>query len=373
MAKIVVSGALANKPHSGGEAWVRMSWVNGFRRLGHQVYFIEQIASGSNEAAQYFRGVVDGVGISRLSLLLDTETGATLHGSFDDAMEATENCDLLVNISGHLTHPMLLYRCARRVYIDIDPGFTQFWQAQRVKGFHVSGHDAYYTIGENIGTPRCPEIPTCDIAWRPIRQPVVLDDWPVTPARDVNRFTTIASWRGAFGRIKVGAQVFGAKAHEFRKFIDLPRHVPQKLEIALDIHEGDQKDRQQLESNGWSLVDPRAAANTPARFREYVQQSAGEFSVAQGIYVETNCGWFSDRTIRYLASGKPVLVQETGFSDHLPVGEGLLSFRTMDDAIRGANAIDADYPKHCRAARDIAERYFDSRTILTRLLDEMNA
>jgi hypothetical protein len=146
-------------------------------------------------------------------------------------------------------------------------------------------------------------------------------------------------------------KTFGLKVHEFRKFVDLPTRAPGTFEIALNIHPADAGDREALERCGWKLSDPLEACSDPALFRAYIQQSGAEFSVAQGIYVDTRCGWFSDRSVRYLASGKPVLVQDTGFSRTLPVGAGLLSFRTLDDAITGAERIVRDYDAHSHAAR----------------------
>jgi hypothetical protein len=159
--------------------------------------------------------------------------------------------------------------------------------------------------------------------------------------------------------------------HEFRKMIELPERVPDaKFEIALDIHPGDAKDRDALLANGWRLTDPRVEVPGPLEFRGYVQRSGAEFSVAQGIYVEAGSGWFSDRTVRYLASGKPALVQETGFSDNYPVGEGLVPFRTLDEAAAGARRITADYERHSAAARALAEERFDSDRVLGRFLEE---
>jgi hypothetical protein len=219
-------------------------------------------------------------------------------------------------------------------------------------------------------TTRC-SIPTNGIQWRKTRQPVVLGDWPVTAASDPFRFTTIASWRGSFGAVEHNGNKYGLKVHEFRKFVELPSRLDHIFEIALDIHAGDKRDLDLLHGQGWHTVKPRAVAADPHSFRKYVQDSGAEFSVAQGIYVETNSGWFSDRTVRYLASGKPVLVQNTGFGENLPIGNGLVGFRTMDEAIAGAESITADYARHSQAARHIAECYFNSDEVLGKLLDEL--
>jgi hypothetical protein len=385
---IIVSGAIANKYRSGGEAWVRLSWAMGLRRLGFDVYLVEQIVpKGCTDTAgaivpfeqcvhrDYFREVVRTFGFAdRASLLCIDENAVESAGvDYPALLDAARSCDLLVNISGHLTHASLLLPIRHKAYIDIDPGYTQFWHADPSTPYRLDGHDTYFTIAANIDQPGC-DIPTGGIEWRTIRQPVVLDDWPVVTASDLTRFTTIASWRGAFGPAWFGGRSYGLKVHEFRKFIDLPRRssaagINALFEIALDIHPADGRDRDALAQSGWKLTDPVAAAGDPLRFRDYVQTSAAEFSVAQGVYVDTHSGWFSDRSIRYLASGKPVLVQETGFSRDLPSGMGLVPFKTMDDAIAGARSIVGDYAGHATAARRIAEQCFDSDRVLKGLLE----
>jgi hypothetical protein len=232
----------------------------------------------------------------------------------------------------------------------------------------LEGHHVYFTVGENIGNDRCP-IPTDGIEWRAVPPPVVLTDWP--RAEPGGAFTTVGAWRGAFGPVEYGGRTYGLKVHEFRKVIDLPRRVAEaEFEIALDIHAGDAADRDALIEHGWRLRDPRKAVPGPIEFRRYVQGSGAEFSVAQGVYVDTESGWFSDRTVRYLASGKPALVQDTGFSRNYPVGEGLIGFRTLDEAVAGARLITADWERHAKAARQLAEERFDSDRVLTRFLEE---
>jgi hypothetical protein len=384
MTKVVVSGAIANKPHNGGEAWVRLSWLLGLQRLGCNAIFIEQLddvaASSSGQPAdyerspqvQYFKLVARQFGLERSACLI-TGSGERIAGMSEaEVQRFVEGANVLINISGHLTVQAIKDRIPTKVYVDLDPGFTQFWQAQGNLAGRLKGYDYYYTVGENIGADFC-AIPTVGLDWRPVRQPVVLDQWPIVKADDCRRLTTIASWRGAFGPIQDGAKTYGLKVHQFRRFIELPRLVDSTFELALDIDPADEKDLQLLSKNGWRLVDPKQAAGDPPRFRSYVQQSAAEFSVAQGVYVDTLSGWFSDRTVRYLASGKPALVQDTGFSRNLPVAEGLLTFTTLEEAVAGADAIAANYEGHCRAARSIAEEYFDSDKVLGKLLKEIGA
>ena len=369
MSTVVVAGALANKAGSGGEAWVRMSWVRGFEELGLDVRFVEEVG-GAREpaAAEWFAEVTGAFGLEgRATLLREREAvaGPPLDDLLDVAGEAT-----LVNISGHLQMPDLMRAFRRRAMVDIDPGFTQFWHAQGLAGANVEGHDLHFTIGELIGTPACP-IPTSGIDWRPVRQPVVLSDWPLRPGESLDRFTTIANWRGPFGPIEHDGRTYGLKVHEFRKFIDLPSRSDQRFEIALDIHPADSADREALERSGWLLVDPQAVARGTDAFRDYVQGSGAEFSVAQGVYVDTRCGWFSDRTTRYLASGRPALVQDTGFSETLPTGDGLIAFRTLEEAQAGAADIATRYPEHREAARRLAEEHFAAKRVLARFCEQL--
>jgi len=371
---VVVSGALANKPNNGGEAWVRLSWALGLRRLGCRVLFVEQISPDhlTDSSLAYFRGVVERFGLAGAAALVESGTRRTEGLAWGELLDAPKSADLLLNISGHLRHDELFPRFRRTAYIDIDPGFTQFWHADGT--LPVRPHDFYYTIGANIGFADC-AIPTGGISWRHVRQPVVLDHWPVvsTPAKAPLRFTTVASWRGPFGAVRFGDRTFGLKVHEFRKFIEVPRRGPPgcAFEVALDIHPADAKDFAMLKENGWRVVNPTTVAATPEKFRDYVRASAAEFSVAQGIYVDTNCGWFSDRTTRYLASGRPALVQDTGISRSIDCGEGLVPFRTLDEAVEGARRIARDYDTQSRAARSVVERYFDSDTVLRGLLDNV--
>jgi hypothetical protein len=368
MPTAIVSGALANKPFNGGNAWSRLSWIRGLQQLGFTVYFVEQASSVADPG--FFESVMQCFGLLEKSALLNTR-GESLSGLDPAALiDIAANADLLFNIGGHLFWEPLKQAPRVRVYYDDDPGYTQFWR----EGARLAGHDYYFTIGENIGSPDC-GIPSGDIAWKFTRPPVVLEDWPVCMRPPVDatghRFTTVASWRGAYGRVECDGKLYGVKAHEFRKFITFPSFAPHRFEIALGIDPADENDRQALVRHGWKLVDPLASAGTPDIFRCYVQNSAAEFSVAQGIYVETNSGWFSDRTTRYLASGKPALVQDTGFAAHLPAAEGLLAFRTMDEAVAGAAEISRNYSRHSRVARQIAEEFFDARKVARRLLEQI--
>jgi len=381
---VVVAGAMANKPANGGEAWVRLSWVRGLQRLGCDVWFVEEIQErhctddlggpspfASSVNLRWFREMTAEFGLTDRAWLC-CDTGA-VEGPATPLLEEVASGALLVNISGHLRDPDLKALFAKRAYVDIDPGFTQIWHAQGNAGARLEGHDVHFTIGANIGSSHC-SIPSDAVRWRHVRPPVVLADWPVSPSSAFEQaelcFSTIATWRGPFGPIEFDRRRFGLKVHEFRKYIELPRQVPARFEAALAIHASEVSDLELLAENGWYLVDPASVAGTPQKFAAYVRASGAEFSVAQGVYVETRSGWFSDRTTRYLSSGRPVLVQDTGFSDTLPVGKGLVTFTTPAEAIAGAQAIIEDHDAHSLAAREIAETYFGSDEVLTGFLQQ---
>jgi hypothetical protein len=382
MPAAIVSGALANKPFNGGEAWVRLSWLLGLRRLGFEVCFVEQLTSadcvdldgGPAEFATsanraHFEAVVAEFG-------LDGQAGLLCDGGRESSglglaaiRERAADADLLVNISGHLTIGEILRRPRQRLYLDLDPGFTQAWHADRNLDFEVAAHDHYATVGLNVGKPACP-IPDCGVAWIQTLPPVLLDEWPATAAPAVPpRFTTVASWRSPYGQLELDGRTMGLKHHQFRRLIELPERVEgPEFELALEIHAGDDADRLTLEDHGWAIVDPRAVAATPQGFRDYLSASTAEFSVAQGVYVESGSGWFSDRTAAYLATGRPALVQDTSLGAELRPGEGMLTFSTLDEAVAGAERIAADPSGHAGAARRFAEEHLDSDLVIARLL-----
>lgn len=385
MSLIVISGALSNKPFNGGNAWSRLSWVRGFSKLGFEVIFVEQISPDTcvdrdghpspfcNSAnLAYFQESMSAAGLAGSSSLFCADGKEAFGLDLEKVVSMAKRACLLFNFSGHLTIPRIRENVSCAVYYDDDPGYTQIWHAQGNSGARLSNHDFYFTLGANIGAADC-AIPTGGIAWQATRPPVVLDDWPVALTPTLGRFTTVASWRGAYASVQFNGVTYGQKVHEFRKFIELPKRSPYPYEIALQIHPSDHQDLDRLRLNGWRLTDPLAVAGSTGQFRKFVQASGAEFSVAQGIYVGTNSGWFSDRTVRYLASGKPALVQDTGFTRHYPVGEGLLTFRTLDEAVEAAERIANDYPKHCAAARRLAEVYFDSDRVIRQVAQAVGA
>src|SRR5262249_5835237 len=238
MTTAIVSGALANKYLNGGAVWTRLNWALGLKKLGFQVYFVEQInrescvdAAGAVTSfancinLAYFQRITEQFDLSDSAALV-YENGEQIHGLSRTELLGLAEADLLVNISGHLTLEPLKRRLRRRVYVDLDPGFTQFWHTAGNAGSRLDGHDFYFTVGENIGASAC-SIPTDGIPWRRTRQPVVLEHWPVSNEGSRDRFTTIASWRGPYGPIQQGDRTLGLKVHEFRKFIELPERTSQ--------------------------------------------------------------------------------------------------------------------------------------------------
>jgi len=356
----IVAGALAAKLGNAGHAWSRVSFVLGLRRLGFDVIYVEDLPRAGAPERSYFARVCGQFRIE--GFLLSDERS-------DELARRAEGAALLLNIGGHLASGAIKGAARRRVYLDDDPGYTHFWHQAGMLDGRLDDHDLYLTFATNIGRQDC-SLPTGGIDWRPILPPVVLDEWPVVTT-SMDRFTTVASWRGGYGRVDASGRLYGQKAHEFRRFIDLPQRSNESFEIALEIADADALDADLLSQKGWRLVDPRAVVSTPDDFRRYVQGSGAEFSAAQGIYVETRTGWFSDRTTRYLASGKPALVQSTGLSRELQVGDGLITFTTVDEAVAGAKAIVRDYDLHGRAARAFAERHLNSDKVLGQLLEQV--
>jgi hypothetical protein len=379
---IIIAGSLAQRPRIGGHTWVLLQYVLGFRRLGWDVLFLDRLepemcldASGRpcpldrSMNLRYFQEVMERFGLGD-AFALFYDRGERIVGlPRSQVLERVKNAAFLLNVNGFLTDEEILGRVPRRVFLDIDPGFGHMWQEL---GLHslFRGHDDYVTIGENIGRPDC-AIPTCGLKWVTTPQPVVLDYWPPASGAGGDSFTSIVTWRGAFGPIEYQGKTYGLRVHEFRKFAPLPRLSGRPFQLALDIHPTEVKDRALLTDNGWSLVDPNVVAGDPWVYQDYIRGSKAEFVVAKNMYVQTASGWLSDRSLCYLASGKPVLAQDTGFTRLYPTGAGLLAFTTLDEALAGVEAVSRDYDRHARAARDLAEECFASDKVLGRLLDKL--
>lgn len=284
-------------------------------------------------------------------------------------LEKVRKAELFLNVMGFFADEGILAAAQRRVFYDIDPGFTQMWQDLGLSNL-LKGHDDFVTVAENIGKAEC-TIPTCGREWIITRHSVVLEQWPVQPPSGNQQFTDIGAWRGPYGSLEYQGQVYGLRAHEFRKFVQLARLTGASFEMACDIHAAEVKDLALLSENNWKVIHPKAVAADPAAYQAYLAQSRAQFMVAKGIYVQSKSGLISDRCACYLASGRPVLAQDTGLHGLYPTGRGLLTFSDIDQAVAGVEEIDRNYAEHCRAARTVAEEYFDSDKVLTQLLRDL--
>ncbi len=362
---VAIAGAIAQRPGRGGHAWVFLQHLLGLRRLGWDVVFIDRVEPGMAADVDYVAAVMDEFEIPYS--VLDGAGGAFGLGR-EALARRLKGAAMLVNVMGYLGDEDLLALPERRVFLDLDPGFTQMWHALGLAQM-VRGHDAYVTVGENIGREGC-AIPTCGVEWVTTPPPVVLDEWPWS-GEEGRSVTGIGSWRGPYGPVRYGDVDYGLRVHEFRAFAGVPaRCAAQAFEYALDIDPMEVADVDLLTRGGWRLLPPDAVAATPSRYREFVQGSMAEFMVAKGMYVKSRSGWFSDRSACYLASGRPVIAQDTGGAKH---EAGLLSFATAEEAVEAVGQVMADYPRHRRAARDIAEGCFDSDRVLGRLVDRVLA
>ncbi|HUI08538.1 MAG TPA: hypothetical protein VL486_16170 [Verrucomicrobiae bacterium] len=367
---IVTSGWGAGYPEGGGMQWLNLHYLAGLRELGFEGFWLDTLGppkKGSGlsveERVEGFRGQCEQYGLH--------EHWAVLYDKRDvfgmPARQVQALCNdamLLINLCGALQDDELLRRIQRRAFFDLDPGFTHVWAHQWDLG--LSKHNVFFTVGLNVGGDGF-SIPLRGIEWQTFLPPVATEYWPVQPDPAAAKFTTIGQWRGQ-GAVWDG-ETYWPKREEFLRFVELPGRTTQPIELALLIHESETDDLTALRNAGWRLVDPHRAAGGRDGFRSYIQGSRAEFSVAKNGYVRTRSGWFSDRTACYLASGRPVLVQDTGFSQYLPTGRGLLAFSTLEEAVRGIESINGDYAAHCGAARKLAEDRFAAPKVLQSILE----
>jgi len=350
----------------GGHAMHVLQILEGLRRLGHEVLFLEFLPEPPGpEALAAFGATLGG----RAGALLDAATGASFAGrSRAEVASFAARADAVISLAAHYRRePWPLLEAVRpRILVEQDPGYTHLWAADGDPLDIFGEHDVHFTVGANVGTPRSP-IPTCGIRWRALWPPVVLGWWSAQAPVARDRFTTVGAWRD-YGYLELDGETFGPKVEEFAKFRELPRVAGEELELTLAI-DPDDPDREVLRAHGWRL-EPPALVRTPERYREYVAGSLGEFSCAKGGYVGTRSGWFSDRSACYLAAGRPVVLQSTGFEDVLPVGAGAFAVRDVDEAAAAIAEIRGDYARHADAARELAREFFDAERLLARMLDE---
>jgi hypothetical protein len=371
--KILLSGMVAGDPHQGGASWAVLQYVAGFADLGHEVLLVEPVRRRDGgepaigpEEVEYFRRLplLEGRGA-----LLAAGSQEAVGVSYERIAAFAADADLLINVSGMLSDERLLEAIPVRAFLDLDPGFNQVWQLSG-EDMGIERHTHCVTVGQSIGRGGCP-IPTCGRSWIPTLPPVALEHWAAAgPPPVTGAFTSVGHWR-SYGSIEHGGIRYGQRAHSLRGLVDLPRLSDARFELALGIHPEEVDDLELLRRGGWRLLDPGEVAATPASYAEFIRASKAELSIAKSGYVASRSGWFSDRSACYLASGRPVVAQETGFSEFLPTGEGLLAFSTLDEAIVAVDDVERSWQRQSRSAREVAEEYFDSRRVLSKLLEEL--
>ncbi len=370
--KILLAGMVAGDPRQGGASWAVLQYVAGLTELGHEVLLVEPVAAPAlaphGGVARYFRALPF---LGGRAALLSRDGDETVGLPYENLVEFARGADLLLNVSGMLRDERLLEAVPVRAFLDLDPGFNQVWHSTGAD-MGIELHTHFATVGVRIGAEDCP-IPTLGRDWIPTLPPVALAHWPAAdaaPARDA--FTSVGHWR-SYGSIEHEGVRYGQRAHALRPLFELPRRASARFELALGIHPDEVDDLRALRENGWGLLDPDEVAGTPEAYAEFVRGSKAELCVAKSGYVDSRSGWFSDRSACYLASGRPVVAQDTDFGEALPVGEGLIAFDDVDGAAVAVAAVEADYGRHARAAREVAESHLDSRKVLPRLLERLAA
>ncbi len=313
----------------------------------------------------YFLEVMRAFGLlGHASLWLDTDPTVRVGLPVATVEAFAREADAILNLSGRMHRQEVLQAPRKRIYVDLDPGFTQIWHEQYGVDMNLRNHDVYFTVGLCLASAEC-LVPSCGISWNPTVPPVVLDAWHNDEAPGPH-YTTVADWRG-YSPVQWQGTWYGQKSEEFLRILHLPRHTPAVLELCLAIHPNE-PDLNKLREAGWRIIDPQDRAKDPMAYRHYIQRSRGEFTVVKNGYRVGRTGWFSDRTACYLASGRPAIVQDTGFSNVLPTGSGLVCFNTLEEASEALRAVESDYAWHARAARELAREHFDSDSVLQRIL-----
>ncbi|MDA8377761.1 MAG: hypothetical protein M0Z50_12050 [Planctomycetia bacterium] len=380
--KIIVFGILFWYPLA-GVTYQFLHFMLGLRKLGFDPYYIEDSArwiynpdlrDSSPDAAPNIKAVapiLEMHGLADRWAFRGHYEGGKCYGMNETQIaELYRTADVMINVTGAQELREEHLHCPVRVYLETDPVVSQIQIAQgrqdTIAALDMFTH--HFTYGENLGCPDC-RLPTVRYHWRPTRQPVLLDLWEPLPPQADAAFNTIATWKNT-GRdiIFQGEAFYWSKDREFLKFIDLPQRRDAAFELATGV---DAETAALLKWNKWQVADPVHISRDMRRYNQYIRQSRGEFSVAKDQNIRLRSGWFSDRSACYLAAGRPVMNQETGFSHHLPIGRGLFSFQTMDDILNAVDAIESDYVGHCRAAREIAEEYFAAEKVLGDIMDQI--
>jgi hypothetical protein len=377
--RVIVTGLIGTYP-LGGVAWDYLQFVKGFVALGCDVTYLEDTKQWAYDPVgqtftedcranvAHLERVMGRVPGMERSFAFRDPSGA-LYGLGEKELERRcRDADLLLNVSGSIW-PDGMYREPRVVaYYDSDPLYTQAVafapRPDDLDGSQswIPRHDVFFTMAENLGAPDC-VIPDCGLDWKLTRQPITLDDWIPSPATG-ERFTTVMSWKTSPKLPVIDGRTYGGKDVEFLRFLNLPSRTGAGLEIAVS----GPAPRDRLSAAGWRVVDAWERSSTMEIYRDYIGGSLAEWSIAKEAYVASRSGWFSCRSACYLAMGRPVVVQDTGFSNVYPRAEGIWSFRTLDEAAAALDSVRADYARQCEAARATAETYFRAETVLEKLL-----
>jgi hypothetical protein len=379
MARIVVGSYMVRYPLGGMMSWV-LQYLVGFQRLGHDVFFVEKsgYANSCYDPAKNCMSNDCSYGVAAVQTLLKrfgmqdkwcfVDFQEHYHGLTQDRIAAVfKSADLFLDMGMHGAWLPEATATRLRVLADGEPGFTQIKMAQRVAaGETLPCYDLYYTAGSNIGTSKS-IAPTAGREWRHLFHPVVTDLFRCEPAHRNAAFTTVMNWQ-SHRPIEFNGSTYGQKDVEFTKFLDLPSRVSTPLEVAVS---GKRVPTGQLQNAGWRVRDAHEVTLSFDSFCDYVRSSKGEFSVCKQVFVATHSAWFSDRSAVYLASSRPVVLQDTGFNAHLPCGRGLFAARTVDEAAVAIEDITAHYEQHVQWAREIAVEYLDAAKALRRVLGEL--
>jgi hypothetical protein len=378
--RIIVTGLIAEYP-IGGMTWHYLQYVLGFTRMGHDVYYFEDSGGWPYDPyagalghtwhlnVRYLEQTMARYGLhDRWAYGVQREADTVWFGLDELARKAVvDSADLLINVSGTIDRPVKYRAVPRMVYIDTDPVFAQLRVLRGDQDFcdRLNVFDRHFSFGERVAE----QLPSTGHRWLPTRQPVVLSEW-THGYEPRHSYTTVMNWSSYTSETYQG-RIYGQKNVEFMRFLELPSRLPDvPFEVAGGPGHNDPTPRELIAGKGWHLVEPMDVCPDLDTYRTYIQRSRGEWSVAKNAYVEACSGWFSERSACYLASERPVIVQDTGFSSVLPTGEGLVAFSTLEEAINAVRDVDAAYARHSRTALEIAEECFDSQKILSRLLDD---
>ncbi len=396
--RIIVTG-LVGQYAFGGVAWDYLQYVEGFRQLGHDVFYLEDtemwpydpikntISEDCSYNVKYLGEVMEKLGLADCWIYRNAPDGSYHGVSEAEVKKFCASADVFLNVSGcGWLRPEYL-SIPKKIFLDSDPMFTQVALASGKQDVsdRIRAHDFHFTFAENISASDC-RVPTTGLNWIPARQPIVLDWWrpvdvvaggPAVAPEDGryytrNVFTTVMNWVSYKG-CEYNGETWGQKDVEFLKFIDLPQKTAQKFEIAMGMGPGMKRPTELLQQKGWSILEPSEHLPDPWKYHDYLRGSKGEWSVAKEGYVKSRSGWFSCRSACYLALGRPCVLQDTGWSKVYPTGKGLFPFSTMEEAIAGIDVVNADYAKHSAAARKLAEDMFDARKVLGAMLERIGA